>query len=194
MKVVASTADTLACRPVSCFDILVISGMSSWAEQQGGAEGLRGASATSVGLEGRCREARRRVTWVSRSRILWPKMADLSCSALREDSVVASFSLMTLMDCSNSSCSSPVAVRAGAPHRHCFWALGRAGAGGREGVGEEVGRAEEGRKQGGLLEQGPGGGAGGWPGQRVSPGKGGHWSEGRGRGTGQGFWSHLLPR
>ena len=62
------------------------------------------------------------------------------------------------------------------------------------GVGEEVGRAKEGRKQGGLLEQGPGGAAGGWPGQRLSPGKGGHWSEGRAIGPGQGFWSHLLPR
>ena len=105
-------ADTLAW-PVSGLNILVISGISSWAEQQGGAAGLRGASATSVGLEGRCMAAGRQVSWVSRSRTLWPSMADLSCSALREDSVVASFSLMTLMARSDSSCSSPVAVSGG---------------------------------------------------------------------------------
>jgi hypothetical protein len=36
---VASTADTLAFRLASCWDILVISGMSSWAEQEQGGLG-----------------------------------------------------------------------------------------------------------------------------------------------------------
>ena len=132
---VASTADTLACRLVSCSDILLISGMSSWAEQQGwGAGGFGGASARGVeaaAVEGRCREARRRVTSDSRSRTLWPRMADLSCSAFREDSVVASFSLMDIMTRSDSSCSSLTAVRAGAAGSGCLRALERGGAGGR---------------------------------------------------------------
>ena len=42
MRGVASTADTLAFRLASCWDILVISGMSSWAEQeQGGWESFK---------------------------------------------------------------------------------------------------------------------------------------------------------
>ena len=39
LKEAASPADTLACRLASCSDILLISGMSSWAEQQGGGAG-----------------------------------------------------------------------------------------------------------------------------------------------------------